>query len=237
MPPQPFKSFTSCSTNKHFNLLSNECESPWRLPRADVNTKLLLLVGVSSDPRRLMQFVRLSVMMLIGDYAREMMLFCTVVKTWIVKRLKKGLTDCAPECGPHSVTGRMSHSKGGSENLCVNTWHSLQKGTQRSVLWHPCLSVSWSDGHVLTTVSVMFFHDYWDTRNCFLGICFKDVRECMSVAPPTEWVCIVLWLIPPLHRPDRIRHKHAGLNASEHSEHHKKASYVSGFYGLALISW
>lgn len=49
------------------------------LPRADVNTKLCCLCGLSSS-RCLIQFVRLSVMMLIGDYGREMMLFCTVVK-------------------------------------------------------------------------------------------------------------------------------------------------------------
>lgn len=51
-----------------------------RLPRTDVNTKLCCLCGVSSYPRCLIQFARLSVMMLIGDYGREMMLFCMVVK-------------------------------------------------------------------------------------------------------------------------------------------------------------
>lgn len=28
----------------------------------------------------------------------------------------------------------------------------------------------------------------------------------MSVAPPTEWACVVLWLIPPLQRLDGIQH-------------------------------
>lgn len=49
------------------------------LPRADVNTKPWCLCGVSSS-RWLIQFVRLSFMMLIGDHGREMMPFCTVVK-------------------------------------------------------------------------------------------------------------------------------------------------------------
>lgn len=51
-----------------------------RLPRTDVNTKLCCLCRVSSYPRCLIQFACLSVMMLIGDYGCEMMLFCMVVK-------------------------------------------------------------------------------------------------------------------------------------------------------------
>lgn len=46
----------------------------------------------------------------------------------------------------------------------------------------------------------------YDTGDWCLGLCSEDVRECMLVAPPTEWACVVLWLIPPLQRLDGIQH-------------------------------
>lgn len=103
---------------------------PMRLPRTDVNTKLCCLCEVSSYPRCLIQFACLSVMMLISDYGHEMMLFCTVVKHGFQTAEKRlnwlHLQVWAALCyGPRWAT-----VKGGSENLCVNTWHRLQKRTK-----------------------------------------------------------------------------------------------------------
>lgn len=124
------------------------------------------------------------------------MLFCTVVKHEF-QMAEIGLTDCTCTCGPHSVTGLDEPQQKVGVKIYVWTHDTDFRTARSSVLWHRCRLVSWSEGRILTNMNVKsFFLEHWDTRNCFLGICFKDVRECMSVAPPTEWVCIVLWLIP-----------------------------------------
>lgn len=47
----------------------------------------------------------------------------------------------------------------------------------------------------------------------FAGLRCVDVHECMLVAPPTEWVCVVLWLIPLFRGLMEFNtHKHSGLN-------------------------
>lgn len=114
------------------------------------------------------------------------------------KRLKKGLTDCTCKCGPHSVMGLDEPQQKVGVKIYVWTHDTDFGTTQRSVLWHFCPFgvLIWRAHLDQCECNIFFFLEHWDTRNCFLGICFKDVRECMSVAPPTEWVCIVLWLIP-----------------------------------------
>lgn len=57
---------------------------------------------------------------------------------------------------------------------------------------------------IVYVINVIRWH--WDIRGCFVGLRSVDVRVCMLVAPPTEWACVALWLIPPLQRLDGIQH-------------------------------
>lgn len=47
------------------------------------------------------------------------MVLCRTVRYHLLKA-EKGLTGCAPSVGCTLLQASMSHSKGGSENVCVN---------------------------------------------------------------------------------------------------------------------
>lgn len=150
---------------------------PMRLPRADVNTKLCCLCGVSSSPRCLIQFVRLSVMKLIGDYDREMMLFCTVVKHGLQTAEKRlnwlHLQVWAALCyGPGWATAKVG------VKMYVWTHDTEFRNTQRSVLWYFCPLESWSEGHVLTECNRFFF---WSSEIPEIGFLAFVLRMYVSV--------------------------------------------------------
>lgn len=171
-------------------------------------------------------------------HCETVLLRCVAVK-WCFqmaeeRREKNKFTGCTLSVGCVLLQASMNHSKGGSENVCVknDTSAALAPSCQGCCtfdmqlefqLWHfsscsvAVLSLHYIPGFFSCIISTEC-QESQKKKN--LGPCCEDVRECMSVAPPTEWACVALWLIPPLSRSFcseawwNSTHKHTGLNTS-----------------------
>lgn len=151
---------------------------------------------------------------------------------------EKGSPGCAASVGCTLLQTVMSHSKGGSENVCVNYDTStalalsilevvLQRCSRAYIfLFFSPLVLLWSvNPDVLNVYVVNAILQCRNIRIVFVGLLSEDVCECMLVAPPTEWVCVALWLIPPLQRLDGIQHTitldrihHADRSSAQNSD-------------------
>lgn len=88
---------------------------------------------------------------------------------------------------------KMSHSKGGSEIGSVNDDTIVAVG-QPAQMHHSSasqLTPVFFFPSIPRLVNLLFM---WllNAKNWLDGLSPADVRECMSVAPPTEWACIEL---------------------------------------------
>lgn len=95
--------------------------------------------------------------------------------------------------------------------------------------------------YILTGLNVYFVNVILyvrDTGRRVAGLCSVNVRECMSVAPPTEWVCVALWLIP-LFRGlmESNTHKHTGLTTSCRLSFSTKMKYADLVNVIAVSVW
>lgn len=100
---------------------------------------------------------------------------------------------------------RWATAKGGSENLCVNTWHRLQKCTEVCTL-------------TFLPIGVLIWRAHLDPCECYVFFFFLRCQKSLSwhlffgctwvyVGGSTHWVGLHSAMThPPLHRPDRIQH-------------------------------
>lgn len=110
----------------------------------------------------------------------------------------------------------MSHSKGGSENLCVNydtgtvqALTSLDVTLYRSTKAPVSFVISCCKVCMLTSLLGEVVNAplwCWNSAKWVIGLCFVEVCVCILVAPPPQWAYVVLWVIPPLQRLDGIQH-------------------------------
>lgn len=131
----------------------------------------------------------------------------------------------------------MSHSRGGSENVCVNydtsTALALALASEMLPSWH--LSLSLCVLSCLTCLrSLMLSYRAEILEECARWpSVLKDLRECMLVAPPTEWACVAAMTHPPSSEAWwNSTHKHTGLDTSCRLSFSTKLKYVDLFFFL-----
>lgn len=193
------------------------------LPRTDVNIRLSYEHQVSRNAAPLIHFV--------SAFGRSVSpqnwwLWDRTMISHIFKWLKKArlAAAAAASVGCILLQASMSHGRGGSENACVNddTGSALALGGldvwfQRHGIYHLTVFHVLPSFWLCSRAVWVFVSLLFSRRPTMLdgGLwASTDVRECMSVAPPTEWACIVLWLIPPHQRLDGIQQTNTGLNTS-----------------------